>query len=83
MVPFLLLSCALPSCGENSSGSENAPSEETSVSQNGAEEFKVGDDYHKLENVEEDIVNGFYDGFDSLEKKNWQVLKGYWVPLVP
>lgn len=78
LVPFLLLSCTLPSCGETSSGSENSPSEETSVSQNGAEEFKVGDDYHKLENVEEDIVNGFYDGFDSLEKKNWQVLKGYW-----
>ena len=73
LVPFLLLSCTLPSCGETSSGSENSPSEETSVSQNGSEEFKVGDDYHKLENVEEDIVNGFYDGFDSLEKKNWQV----------
>ena len=79
IVPLVLLQLSLSSCSGNTKASDEKTSDEEQTSEiTPSSDFKVGDDYHRLPNVEEDIVNGFYDGFDTLEKKNWLVLKGFW-----
>lgn len=75
---FLLSVTALCSCngGGGSMTTDDKHTEEPDSSETGG--FQVGEDYHRLAGVEEDIVNGFYDGFEKLDKNNWSVLKGYW-----
>ena len=81
ILPLLVLSLTLASCsdGKSSVHASDAGDEQTSDSTNPyVDQFKIGDDYHRLDNVEEDLVNGFYDGFNTLEKSSWTILKGYW-----
>lgn len=79
IIPLVLLQLSISSCSGNTASSENKKTDGEQTSEPSvSDQFKVGEDYHMLSTVEEDIVNGFYDGFDTLEKKNWLVLKGYW-----
>lgn len=74
----LLLTVLLISGCSNTTASESAGETSESSSQDISNDFKVGEDYHRLSNIEEDVVNGFYDGFDTLNKDSWLVANGYW-----
>lgn len=75
---LFVLIASLSSCQQFKAddSSENSQSESSQISPTTS--FKIGEDYHKLDGVEEDVVNGFYDGFNKLQSKNWLVAKGYW-----
>lgn len=80
IIPLTVLQLSLCACsgnGSSSSKEETSSSDQTSENKV-SDQFKVGDDYHRLSTVEEDVINGFYDGFDTLSRDNWLVLKGYW-----
>lgn len=80
LIPLILLQFSISSCNGKTSAIETSPisNDEKNSENTGKDQFTVGEDYHLLDNVEEDVVNGFYDGFDTLSKSNWLVLKGYW-----
>lgn len=72
---FLLLSsCQQAHINKESADSQNGNDSESQTSY----PFKIGEDYHKIDEIEEDVVNGFYDGFNKLQSKSWLVAKGYW-----
>ena len=72
-----LLSCLLFIASCNSTNPDKNPVEvEDNVDP--MEFFKVGEDYKLYPNVKEDVVNGFYDPFDTFNNENWSVGNGYW-----
>lgn len=75
-IPLCLLTIgtmSMASCNSETTNNNNEgnPSDPMSY-------FKVGEDYKTLPNVKLDLINGFYDSFDSFKKENWYVGKGYW-----
>ena len=73
---FLLAatSAGITSCGGTEV--EDEPKDPTEVDP--MTYFVVGEDYKTLPTVTSDYTNGFYDSFESFNKDNWYVGKGYW-----
>ena len=73
---FLLAatSTGLASCGNDEVNDE--PKDPTEVDP--MTYFVVGEEYKTLPSVTSDYTNGFYDSFESFNKNNWYVGKGYW-----
>ena len=40
--------------------------------------LKIGDPYKRIEGIGEDVQNGFFDSFETLNPDNWVVGQGYW-----
>lgn len=70
----LLILTLLASCSSEPISSSISTSEENVI----PPYLKVGSTYSLLEGVKEDVANGFYDGFETLNPSSWIIGDGYW-----
>lgn len=75
-ISMLSIMLLLAGCNPNQGKNPDKPIEEEKPDP--LTYFKIGEDYKKYPNIKEDIVNGFYDPFDTFDSSSWYVGDGYW-----